>query len=448
MTLRTTSHTRTRPRANAILICLLLLSAAVCAHAQQTLSSSRDAGRIMLGVLKGDIEKNYYDPTYHGIDLDARFKQADDEIKNANSISEILAIIGSASLSLNDSHTFFVPPSFADRIEHGWTMQMFGDGCYVSAVQPGSDAEAKGLRAGDRILKVENVVPTRRDLWKLKYTIFLLAPRAALHVAVEKPDGTRADYTTRPVIHKGKPIINLQGGMASDLNDLIRNEQTESLLHAHRYYEVGKDALIWKMPQFDLSQVKINEMLDKARERKALVLDLRGNGGGGEDTLLWLVGGLFDHDVKIGDIKRRKETKPLVAKTRGAKAFTGQLVVLVDSESGSAAEVLARVVQLEKRGTVVGDRTVGLVMRGRSYDHQLGDAIVYYYGASVSDADLIFADGHALEHTGVTPDELILPRASDLASQKDPVLARAAQLVGLSISPERAGALFPVEWRK
>jgi hypothetical protein len=42
----------------------------------------------------------------------------------------------------------------------------------------------------------------------------------------------------------------------------------------------------------------------------------------------------------------------------------------------------------------------------------------------------------------------MLPRASDLASQSDPVLARAAQLIGLSISPEKAGAMFPVEWRK
>ncbi|MDT7542724.1 MAG: hypothetical protein QOE33_2628 [Acidobacteriota bacterium] len=138
----------------------------------------------------------------------------------------------------------------------------------------------------------------------------------------------------------------------------------------------------------------------------------------------------------------------LVAKTRGSKAFTGKLVVLVDSESGSAAEVLARIVQLEKRGTVIGDRTAGAVMRGRSFDHQSGATLIFYYGSSVSDADLLLPDGHSLEHSGVTPDELMLPRASDLASQSDPVLARAAQLIGLSISPEKAGTMFPVEWRK
>ncbi|MFY9607231.1 MAG: hypothetical protein WAU45_01290, partial [Blastocatellia bacterium] len=64
------------------------------------------------------------------------------------------------------------------------------------------------------------------------------------------------------------------------------------------------------------------------------------------------------------------------------------------------------------------------------------------------DADLIMSDGRSLERIGVTPDETLLPTAADIAAKRDPVLARAADVVGFQLSPEKAGGLFPIEWRK
>jgi len=233
----------------------------------------------------------------------------------------------------------------------------------------------------------------------------------------------------------------------NDFWDLIRESENEDRLSRHRYYEMGDDALIWKMPQFDLDDRGVDDMMGKAKKRKALILDLRGNPGGAETTLKYLLGYFVDAELKIGDIKRRKETKPLLAKPQGG-GFKGKLVVLIDGESGSSAEIFARMIQMQKAGTVIGDRSAGAVMRSKGYNFQIGADVVVFYGASITDADLIMTDGQSLERKGVTPDELILPTGADLAAKRDPILARAAALVGLKLDPEKAGAMFPVEWRK
>jgi carboxyl-terminal processing protease len=424
---------------------LLLTSEIVMPVRSQVSGPDRERGHVMLNQVKDDIKGNYYDPTFRGLDLDARFKAADQMLDKATSLGQIFGIIAQTVVGLNDSHTFFVPPGQTVRSDYGWQLQAIGDKCYVVAVKPGSDAEAKGLKPGDEVLAVNGIPPARDEMWKFRYLYYQLRPQAGMRLVVKSPGGEQHPLDVLAKVRNDKRRLDFTQGW--DIFQIIREIENENQVYRHRYTEVGNDVFIWKMPVFG-DPDRVDSMMDRVGHHEALILDLRGNSGGAEETLLGLIGRFFDKEIAVGSLKRRKESRPLVAKTRGKNAYRGKLVVLVDSESASAAELFARIVQLEKRGVVIGDRSAGAVMRGRFVSHQMGMDVAVFYGMSVTDADLIMTDGKSLERSGVLPDELMLLTGKDLAGKEDPVLSRAAELVGVKLDPAKAGAMFPREWVK
>jgi C-terminal processing protease CtpA/Prc len=434
------------PRITAL---LLLLAAFPVAYPQSAPSSTdRDNARSMLSTIKSDLQKYYYDPQYYGMNLDERFKTAEEKINQAASLAQLLGIVGQTLLDLDDSHTFFLPPGRTYKTDYGWRMKAIGDRCFVVAVKPGSDAEVKGLQEGDEVVSIDGLKPTRDNMWKVLYLYHQIRPRPGMRLTVIKPGGEQRQLDVLAKIQEGKKVVDLSVyGQGYDTGDLIREAEKEAHLNRQRFVELG-DVFVWKMPGFDQDPVQVRDTIEKVKKRKTLILDLRGNGGGYVDTLLALIENVFDHEVRIGDLKRRKEQKEMKAKSRGNEAFAGKVLVLIDSESGSAAELFARVVQLEKRGTVIGDRSAGAVMRSRVYSHTIGIDRFITYAVSITDADIIMTDGNSLERVGVSPDELKLPSASDLAAKHDSVLAHALSLVGVDITPEKAGTLFPIEWKK
>jgi C-terminal processing protease CtpA/Prc len=436
-----------RNERNYVFVAALVLTAIMFVpqllNAQGLDRIERERALLMLSVVKSDLKNNYYDPHFRGMDVESRFKTAEEKIKQATSLGQALGIIAQTLLDLNDSHSFFAPPQRPERIEYGWNMQMIGDKCYVVGVKPGSDAEAKGLKPGDQVHSVENFRPSRRDLWKMEYFYRALSPRPGLRVVAQSPGGEPRQLDLAARVVKGKLVVDVW----RDLNELIIQSEKEDRLNPHRFYDTGK-IVIWKMPDFSFDPDQADGIMsDRVKGHEALVLDLRGNPGGYAKTLERFVGNFFDHDLKIADRKGRKELKPQLAKTRGKGIFDGRLIVLIDSNSGSAAEIFARLIQLEKRGVVIGDQSSGAVMESKSYPHEVGTDIVVPYGTSVTEADVIMSDGKSIEHIGVTPDELMLPSAEDMAAHRDPVLVRAVELAGGKIDPLKAGQLFPIEWR-
>ena len=66
---------------------------------------------------------------------------------------------------------------------------------------------------------------------------------------------------------------------------------------------------------------------------------------------------------------------------------------------------------------------------------------------SITEADLIMADGKSLERVGVAPDRVLLPTPLDLQSGQDPVLAQAVTALGGTLDPAAAAKMFPPEWK-
>jgi carboxyl-terminal processing protease len=399
--------------------------------------SSFDRGNSlsMLKQIKEDLTKNYYDPAFHGVDVDRKVADAAERLKTAASAGEASAILADVLLQLDDSHTKFFPPERLTQVVYGWGVTMIGDAPYVTWVKKGSDADRKGLARGDRVLAWNRFEPTRANLWQIHYVYRHVRPQQLQRVIVRKPDGAEKTIDVESEVRE-RP--------AGDLEDLIRQSEDSYRTETDFEKPLG-DTLVVALSQFG-DPKDVERFMKKARGYKNLVLDLRGNGGGRVVAIDMLLSWCFDRDVKIGVEKTRKGEHTEVAKAH-KHPFTGKIVVLVDSNSASASEVTARVMQLEKRGIVIGDRTAGAVMTSIFISHTLGHELggvgsVAFYGTSITVGDLRMADGASLEKVGVVPDEIVLPTAADLAADRDPALARAITMLGGTLTPEQAGKFY------
>ena len=401
----------------------------------------RQRDRIMVRAVHDDIRQHYYDSTFHGLDLATLFDSTDARIAAATSNSEAFLNIAATVSTLRDSHTFFVPPRRTIQVRYGWNLGVVGDSCYILRVDPKSDAAAQGVKPGDLVIGVDRFGANRGDRWALEYLYDVLAPRPTVQLTLQSPGDTVRSVVVQATVTPHPKIMDLTQG--DDIWRLIREQQSVARSNRSRFVELGSDVLVWKLPNFLADDREIDRWVKRAQGFKALVIDLRDDPGGLESTLLRLAGNLVGADT-FGVRRTRTKTEPLVTRTGGPR-FTGAVVAVVDGQSASAAELLAYLLQLRKRGTVVGDRTAGAVMESMGYQHRVGVDVVVLYYTSVTVADLVFSDGTRLEGQGVVPDEIVLPSGADLAGLRDPALARAITLAGHPITPEAAGDLFTPE---
>jgi carboxyl-terminal processing protease len=409
--------------------CLLLGTAA------QNITFKREEAELIVDEVANDVAKHYYDPKLHGVDWNAQLREAKEKIRNATSSNLAYANIAAMLDSLNDSHTFFIP-RHPFSLDYGWRMQAIGERCFVTRVRPETDAAGK-LHPGDEVMAINDYKPARANITRIEYVLNTLRPQSKIAVTVRSIAGQEHQFDIAPKIFEGQLI-------SPTLGDMRNYWEAEHRYIRPRVISLNSDVLVAKIPIFAFDEAEVDKLATAAREHKAVILDLRGNSGGREESLRMLASRFLDHEVKIADAVTRDGTKTRFAKP-DHHTFSGKLIVLVDSRSASAAELFARVVQIEKRGAVMGDRTLGMVMESQMYGLASSG---YAFGVSITGANLIMSDGNSLEHVGVIPDELVLPTVDDIANGRDSVLAHAAEIAGAKLSPEDAAKLFPYEWQQ
>ena len=212
---------------------------------------------------------------------------------------------------------------------------------------PGSPALIGGVLAGDHIITVDgNELPPNH----LKKAVELMRGPVGTPVTLGVKRASSDDLLEIKLVRNTIRLPTLQGA-----GDHRKPDNTwEFMLDDLRKIGYLRLGYIGKQ-----SAEEMQEALDglKARGMKALILDLRNNPGGVLDGAV-AISDLFVENGRIVTVKGRAGETDYDAKPAGT--FSGfPMAVLVNSNTASAAEIVASCLQDHQRAVVVGERTFG-----------------------------------------------------------------------------------------
>jgi len=226
----------------------------------------------------------------------------------------------------------------------GIQFNIMNDTIMVVAAIAGGPSEKAGIRAGDRIIRVDD------------------EPVAAVGITNEQVfKKLRGKKGTQVKIGVLRPEVS--GVLDFDIvRDVI---PTYSIPSA---YMINERTGYIKIDQFGAHTAEefttaLHKLLDKGMQQ--LILDLRGNTGGYMEAALKIT----DHFLPQGDLilsVKGLHTKPEKFHATNKGVFKeGELIVLIDEFSASASEILAGAIQDNDCGTIMGIRSFrkGLVLR-------------------------------------------------------------------------------------
>ena len=158
--------------------------------------------------------------------------------------------------------------------------------------------------------------------------------------------------------------------------------------------------------------------LETFRNRKGIVIDIRGNTGGLMPMIQGIVGWFVSEPARLGELTMRGTDLKLFANPRPWQ-YEGKVAVLTDEMSISAAELFAAAMQDLGIARLFGNRTAGLALPAAMSKLPNGDGFLYVV------ADYHTAAGKRLEQSGVTPNVVVELSREELYRDSDPVLSAA-----------------------
>lgn len=298
--------------------------------------------------------------------------------------------------SLGDNgHTRYLPPEQARAEREELSGKFEGIGAYIDVkdgqaliVQPmeGSPAEQAGLRANDIILKVDGQEMRGVDV-------------AELRSKVRGPKGTTVTLTVQHV------------GEVAPVDITITRAEIET------------PSVTWRMLPNHIAMIHLNQFAERAGDEikqaltdaraqgaTALVLDLRNNPGGYVNELVSVASQFLPADTAVL-LEQDRSGKQVPYKTSaGGVATDLPLVVLVNTNSASSAEILAGALKDAGRARLVGEPTFGTATVLRTFN--LNDGAQVRIGTT----QWLTPKGQVVRGQGIQPDELVslAPNAAPL----------------------------------
>jgi len=374
------------------------------------------------------IQERYYDPTFHGLDWQAKRATFRPAAARAANTHEFYEVLRQMIASLKDAHTRVYSP---DEKFDWWSPRFVTVGLTIREVQgapaviyidPNSAAAKTDIQQGDIIASIDNL------------------PVAEFIAHRMRSAGLAADdgyYRFRTVA----TLFDGAAGTTVKVGWTTRNGKQKSAV-LQRYWSQrqlgfnnqrkGKIAIL-RIDAFTQSvALDFSKVLPQVLEgAEGVILDLRSNGGGDAEAMADVASLFLDDGTNLGKFADRSGASfelqtfsKRLWRIPGLLPTKLPLVVLTSENTSSAAEILVAALQTKRRARVIGTETCGCVLAIRNR-HALPDGGVL----DVSEFDYRTAGGVRLEGAGVKPDKVTQLTRADIYSRHDRALDLAKDLL-------------------